>query len=64
MSFKDFLTLLIPFNKKDYIVLGNVSPFLLNLPYKISTSYQQLKDSNQKHKPHYNLHLHQDEHSF
>ena len=38
MSLKDFLTLLMPFNRKDYIVLGNVSPFLLNLPYKIHIS--------------------------
>jgi len=35
MSLKDFLTLILPLNKKDYIVLGNVSPFWLNLPYKI-----------------------------
>jgi len=28
----------LPFNKKDYLVLGSVSPFLLNLPYKIKTS--------------------------
>jgi len=38
MSLKDFLTFLLPFNKKDYIVLGNISPFLLNLPYKIRIS--------------------------
>ena len=38
MSFTDFFSLLLPFKKKDYIVLGNVSPFLLNLPYKIRTS--------------------------
>jgi len=38
MSFKDLLPLLLPFNSKDYIVLGNVSPFLLNLPYKIRIS--------------------------
>jgi hypothetical protein len=38
MSLKDFLTLLLPFNKKDYFVLGNVSTFCLNLPYKIRTS--------------------------
>jgi len=35
MSLKDFLPLLLPFNKKDYLVLGNVSPYWLNLPYKI-----------------------------
>ena len=38
MSLNNFLSLLMPFNKKDYIVLGNVSPFLLNLPYKILIS--------------------------
>jgi len=35
MSLKDFLPLLLPFSKKDYLVLGNVSPFWLNLPYKV-----------------------------
>jgi len=38
MSFTDFFSLLLPFNKKDYIVLGSVSPFWLNLPYKIHIS--------------------------
>jgi len=27
--------MILPFNGKDYIVLGNVSPFWLNLPYKV-----------------------------
>ena len=35
MSLKDFLPLLLPFSGKDYLVLGNVSPFWLNLPYKV-----------------------------
>jgi DNA helicase HerA-like ATPase len=35
MSFKDFLPLLLPFSRKDYLVLGNVSPFWLNLPYRV-----------------------------
>jgi hypothetical protein len=35
MSLKDFLSLLLLFNAKDYIVLGSVSPFWLKLPYKI-----------------------------
>lgn len=38
MSLKDFFSLLLPFSGKDYIVLGNVSPFLLNLPYKVLIS--------------------------
>ena len=38
MSLKDFLPLLLPFSRKDYIVLGNVSPFMLHLPYKIHTN--------------------------
>jgi len=38
MSLKDFLPLLLPFSKKDYLVLGNVSPFWLNLPYKVRIS--------------------------
>ena len=35
MSIKDLLPLLLPFSGKDYIVLGNVSPFWLNLPFKV-----------------------------
>lgn len=38
MSLRDFFLLLLPFNKKDFIVLGSVSPFCLNLPYKIRIS--------------------------
>ena len=38
MPLIDFFSLLLPFNKKDYIVLGSVSPFLLNLPYKVLIS--------------------------
>jgi len=38
MSLIDFFSLLLPFNRKDYIVLGSVSPYWLNLPYKIRTS--------------------------
>ena len=38
MSLKGFLTLLMPFNKKNFIVLDNVSPFWLNLPYKVRIS--------------------------
>ena len=38
MSLKDFLSLLLPFSEKDYLVLGNVSPFWLNLPYKVRTA--------------------------
>jgi len=35
MSLKDFLSLIMPYSGKDFIVLGHVSPFWLNLPYKI-----------------------------
>ena len=35
MSLKDFLPLLLPFNKNEYLVLGNVSPFWFNLPYRV-----------------------------
>jgi hypothetical protein len=38
MSLKDLLPLLLPFNKKDYLVLGNVGPFCFNLPYRIHIS--------------------------
>jgi len=38
MSLRDFFLLLLPFSKKDYLVLGSVSPFWLNLPYKIRIS--------------------------
>jgi len=38
MSLKDFLLLLLPFSGKDYIVLGSVSPYYFNLPYKIRIS--------------------------
>lgn len=38
MSLKDFFSLLLPFSGKDYIILGSVSPFWLNLPYKIRIS--------------------------
>jgi len=38
MSLANFFSLLLPFNRKDYIVLGSVNPYWLNLPYKIHIS--------------------------
>ncbi len=38
MTFTGFLSLLLPFSGKDYLVLGNVSHCWLNLPYKIRIS--------------------------
>lgn len=38
MSLKDFLSLLLPFSGKDHLVLGSVSPYWLNLPYKVRIS--------------------------